>query len=277
MAGRDRLLRLFAARPPLPPHRAPPKKPPKLPYTGIAQYVSHFVERGDPEYEPPPPETQPPPPRIFRNPEMPTQARVDIESKVEKDIRVRQERQQRAARQREENLKSWDPSKDPNVEGDPFKTLFVSRLSYDVTERKLKREFEEYGPIKRIRLVHNKNSGKPRGYAFIEYEHKNDMKQAYKMADGRKIEDRRVLVDVERGRTVPHWRPRRFGGGKGSESRMVSRPPKDLKRQFVARLVERAMAEKERRSDTGDRRKRERDDYGTYDRQRDSKRRERDL
>lgn len=48
-------------------------------------------------------------------------------------------------------------------------------------------------------------AGKPRGYAFIEYEHKNDMKQAYKMADGRKIEDRRVLVDVERGRTVPHW------------------------------------------------------------------------
>ena len=47
--------------------------------------------------------------------------------------------------------------------------------------------------------------GKPRGYAFIEYEHKNDMKQAYKMADGRKIEDKRVLVDVERGRTVPNW------------------------------------------------------------------------
>jgi U1 small nuclear ribonucleoprotein len=48
-------------------------------------------------------------------------------------------------------------------------------------------------------------AGKPRGYAFIEYEHKNDMKQAYKMADGRKVEDRRVLVDVERGRTVPNW------------------------------------------------------------------------
>lgn len=49
-------------------------------------------------------------------------------------------------------------------------------------------------------------AGKPRGYAFIEYEHKNDMKQAYKMADGRKIEGKRVLVDVERGRTVPNWR-----------------------------------------------------------------------
>lgn len=39
---------------------------------------------------------------------------------------------------------------------------------------------------------------------------------AYKQADGRKIDNRRVLVDVERGRTVPNWRPRRLGGGLGS-------------------------------------------------------------
>lgn len=48
-------------------------------------------------------------------------------------------------------------------------------------------------------------SGKPRGYAFIEYEHKNNMKEAYKRADGRKVEGKRVVVDVERGRTVPNW------------------------------------------------------------------------
>lgn len=47
--------------------------------------------------------------------------------------------------------------------------------------------------------------GKPRGYAFIEYEHKNNMKEAYKRADGKKVEGRRVVVDVERGRTVPNW------------------------------------------------------------------------
>lgn len=48
-------------------------------------------------------------------------------------------------------------------------------------------------------------AGKSRGYAFIEFEHKNDMKTAYKMADGKKIEGKRVVVDVERGRTVPNW------------------------------------------------------------------------
>ena len=48
-------------------------------------------------------------------------------------------------------------------------------------------------------------AGKPKGYAFIEYERKEDMKQAYKASDGRRIEGRRVLVDVERGRTVDGW------------------------------------------------------------------------
>ena len=38
----------------------------------------------------------------------------------------------------------------------------------------------------------------------------------YKQADGKKIDNRRVLVDVERGRTVPNWRPRRLGGGLGT-------------------------------------------------------------
>lgn len=34
---------------------------------------------------------------------------------------------------------------------------------------------------------------------------------AYKHADGKKIDGRRVLVDVERGRTVKGWHPRRLG------------------------------------------------------------------
>ena len=41
------------------------------------------------------------------------------------------------------------------MQGDAFKTLFISRISFETTEKKLRREFEEYGPIKRIRLVHD--------------------------------------------------------------------------------------------------------------------------
>lgn len=44
-----------------------------------------------------------------------------------------------------------------------------------------------------------------RRYAFVEYENEDDMRIAYKRGDGRKIDGRRVIVDVERGRTVRNW------------------------------------------------------------------------
>merc|ERR1719278_1764054 len=45
------------------------------------------------------------------------------------------------------------------------------------------------------------------------------MHSAYKRADGKKIDGRRVLVDVERARTVKGWLPRRLGGGLGGTRR----------------------------------------------------------
>ena len=42
---------------------------------------------------------------------------------------------------------------------------------------------------------------------------------AYKHADGKKIDGKRVVVDVERGRTVKSWKPRRLGGGLGGTRR----------------------------------------------------------
>ena len=94
-----------------------------------------------------------------------------------------------------------------------YHTLFVGRLAYEVTERKLLRDMEAFGPVKDITIV--KHDNKSRGYAFIEYEHEEDMKRAYRAADGMRIEGREVVVDVERGHTVPDWLPRRLGGGLG--------------------------------------------------------------
>lgn len=86
----------------------------------------------------------------------------------------------------------------------------MARLSYNTTEEKLKQEFQDYGPVKSVAIAKTED-GKSRGYAFVEFEADADMKNAYKRADGRKIDGRRVLVDVERGRTVKGWLPRRLG------------------------------------------------------------------
>ena len=75
----------------------------------------------------------------------------------------------------EQEIALWDPNTNAEATTDPFKTLFLGRVNYYTSESKIRREFEQYGTIKNIRMVHDVNSGKPRGYAFIEYEHERDM------------------------------------------------------------------------------------------------------
>ena len=92
--------------------------------------------------------------------------------------RARKKEAKRAAHEEalRKETEAWDPSKNPAVTSDSYKTLFVGRLPYTVTEKKIRQEFEEYGPIKSVHLVYNSQTGKFRGYCFIEFEHEKDMK-----------------------------------------------------------------------------------------------------
>ncbi|XP_068627192.1 U1 small nuclear ribonucleoprotein 70 kDa [Battus philenor] len=192
------LLALFAARDPipyLPPAAKLPHEKKQKGYDGVGAFLNVFEH----------PSETPPPTRV--------------ETREERLERRRRERAEQTAYRLEQEIALWDPAANPLSTTDPFKTLFVARINYDTSESKLRREFEGYGPIKRICMVYSKENDKPRGYAFIEYEHERDMHSAYKHADGKKIDGKRVLVDVERARTVKGWLPRRLGGGLGGTRR----------------------------------------------------------
>ncbi|ANB12505.1 Snp1p [Sugiyamaella lignohabitans] len=113
-----------------------------------------------------------------------------------------------------EAIAKWNPDDDPQVRGDPYKTLFLSRLHYDIVEKDLEEVFSRYGILERIRLVRDQE-GKSRGYAFIVFERERDMRIAHKENLGLTLKGRRVVVDVERGRTTKGWKPRKLGGGRG--------------------------------------------------------------
>jgi len=147
------LLALFAARDPIP--YLPPvsklrhEKPPTV-CTGIGQYL-HLFE--DPSETPPKPK---------------------VETREERMERKRKEKAEQVAYKLEQEIAIWNPHENASTL-DPYKTLFIGRINYDTSESKLRREMESYGPIKKIVMVYNKKSGKPRGYAFVEYEHERDM------------------------------------------------------------------------------------------------------
>jgi len=180
---------MFEPRPPID-YKANLVKRKMPPLSGCAQFVDQFETELAPE-------------------------RIVFETPKQRQERKRNEKMESEKTKVAEEIAKWDPhgEKEGNTT-DAYKTLFIARLSYDTTEKKLQREFEQYGPLKTVRLVQDKE-GKPRGYAFLEFEKEGDMRAAYKQGDGKKIDGRRVLVDVERGRTVRNWQPRRLGGGMG--------------------------------------------------------------
>lgn len=156
------------------------------------------------------------------------------ETPIEKKARKKQEVLDEHRRKQEALIAEYDPHTQSSATKNPFATLFVARLSYETTEKKLKKEFERYGPIRKVKIITDLD-GKSKGYAFIEYDSESDLKKAYKQADGTKIDGRRVLVDVERARTVPNWLPRRLGGGKGPPR--CAEPKKKGARSAVAGVV----------------------------------------
>ncbi|XP_017095865.2 U1 small nuclear ribonucleoprotein 70 kDa [Drosophila bipectinata] len=192
------LLALFAARDPIPfmpPVDKLPHEKKSRGYLGVANFMTDFEDPKD------------------------TPLPKTVETRQERLERRRKEKAEQVAYKLEREIALWDPTEIKNATEDPFRTLFIARINYDTSESKLRREFEFYGPIKKIVLIHDQESGKPKGYAFIEYEHERDMHAAYKHADGKKIDSKRVLVDVERARTVKGWLPRRLGGGLGGTRR----------------------------------------------------------
>lgn len=64
--------------------------------------------------------------------------------------RRRRERAEQVAYKLEREIATWDPTQLAEATEDPFKTLFVARVNYDTSESKLRREFEVYGPIKKV-------------------------------------------------------------------------------------------------------------------------------
>lgn len=148
------------------------EEPPK--YTGISQYASLFEK------------TAPPPV-------------VPFETPAERKKNRREQLMKLHDEKNELLANDWDPHSNPKATENAYSTLFIGRLSYETTEKKLRREVEAYGTIRNLRVVHD-TEGKPRGYAFIEFENEADMTAAYRKLEGRKIDGRRIVCDVERGR-----------------------------------------------------------------------------
>ncbi len=73
--------------------------------------------------------------------------------------------------------------------------VFVGNISFDTTEEMVRDIFAEVGPVVAVRLVTSKDSGKPKGYGFVEFPDSVTAEAAVRNLNGRELAGRALRVD----------------------------------------------------------------------------------
>ena len=97
--------------------------------------------------------------------------------------------------------------------------LYVGNLSYTTSETDLQTLFAEAGAVKSVALIKDRDSGRSKGFAFIEMENQKDMQNAITMFNGKEFQDRALSVSAARPRAERSGGGFGGGGGYGGKSR----------------------------------------------------------
>ena len=94
--------------------------------------------------------------------------------------------------------------------------MYVGNLSYDVTQEELQALFEAHGAVSDVFIVKDRESGRPRGFAFVTMETKESMDAAIEALNGADFMGRNLAINEARPREE---RPSGGGGGYGGGGR----------------------------------------------------------
>jgi len=102
-----------------------------------------------------------------------------------------------------------------SIREETMTNIFVGNLSYQTTAEELEVAFAAFGTVERVSLVRDRDTGKSRGFAFVEMPNSDEAVKAISALNGREINGRALNVNEARPRQD---RPtgNRSGGGSGN-------------------------------------------------------------
>ena len=94
-----------------------------------------------------------------------------------------------------------------------MKNIFVGNLDFGATESSIRNLFEAYGKVERVNLVTDRDTGRSRGFAFVEMTDSAEADRAIAALNGADLDGR--ALNVNEARPKPQGGGRGFGGGGG--------------------------------------------------------------
>lgn len=99
-----------------------------------------------------------------------------------------------------------------------MKNLFVGNMSFQTTEDQLRSLFEPLGQVTRLRIITDKDTGRARGFAFVEMPNDDEATKAIAALNGKEVSGRALNVN-EASPKPARSIPRRDDGGRAAFSR----------------------------------------------------------
>jgi cold-inducible RNA-binding protein len=94
-----------------------------------------------------------------------------------------------------------------------MKNLFVGNMSFQTTEADLRALFEPFGQITRVHIAMDRETGRARGFAFVEMPNDAEAAKAITGLDGKDVGGRNLKVNEARPKSASAGPRGRFGGG----------------------------------------------------------------
>ncbi len=88
--------------------------------------------------------------------------------------------------------------------------IYVGNLAFAATDDDLRSAFEQFGDVSSVNIIMDRETGRSRGFAFVEMSNSDQANEAIENLDGKDIAGRNVRVNEARPRE-----PRGGGGGRG--------------------------------------------------------------
>ena len=88
--------------------------------------------------------------------------------------------------------------------------IYVGNISYQTNEEDLRQAFEEHGQVEDVAIIRDRDTGRSKGFAFVEMPTSEEAEAAIAAINGKELEGRSVTVSEARPRPE-----RGFSGGGG--------------------------------------------------------------
>lgn len=89
-----------------------------------------------------------------------------------------------------------------------MKNIFVGNLDFGATEESVRSLFEPYGAVERVNVVTDRDTGRSRGFAFVEMTDSGQADQAIAALNGSNLDGRALRIDEAHPRTDRSGAPR---------------------------------------------------------------------